>query len=487
VTHAFQKTATASLLLLALATWPTGGTPVRPAPGPPRVSANGRYLLTAAGKPLFLVCDTAWQLALNLERDSVAYYLDRRKAQRFNAITLQAFPSSVRPNRVGDHAFAVVNDKYDPLHPLTTPGHNPANPIEYDHWDNLDYVLDLAGEKGFYVLLLPTWGSMITGGRKGTDTTRIVFNPTNAYRYGHWLGTRYKNRTHLIWMLGGDQSAVYPARDFRPVVRAMAEGIADGINGEDRPDGRADYRTTLMSYHPEKLALQSSAWFHHDDWLDFNSIQEWPEKQLPNVVNDHGLRPTKPTWLFEGRYENYYKNYDPEQWRDWQMRFQAYQTVFAGGFGHTYGHEYVFGFRGNWAHELNDPGAQVMQHLATLMQTLSPDEYLSRIPDQDLLDGDPGKADRLRSTRQQATRGASGRYALIYSANGRRIRVKMAQFRGPLNAYWFNPRNGAWHTNGQDSPRPVPFARQLAASDVHEFDPPGEEADENDWVLVLRR
>ena len=46
----------------------------------------------------------------------------------------------------------------------------------------------------------------------------------------------------------------------------------------------------------------------------------------------------KPTWIFEGRYEAYYRNnYKPEQWGEWQVRFQAYQSVFAGGFGFTYG------------------------------------------------------------------------------------------------------------------------------------------------------
>lgn len=462
------------------------------APGQPKISANGRYLLTADGKPsvarpLFLFCDTAWQLAMNPVRDSVIYYLDRRKAQGFNAITLQAFPSSVRPNKYGDYAFAHQNRNYIPDQPLTTPGNDPTDAVAYDHWDNLDYVIDQAGERGFYVLLLPTWGSWITGGKKGVDTTRVIFNPANAYRYGRWLGERYKNRTHLIWMLGGDQSAVYPARDFRPVIRAMAEGLADGTNGENRFDGRADYRTTLMSYHPEKLALQSSAWFHGDEWLDFNSIQEWPEKQLPNIVNDYGLTPVKPTWLFEGRYEKYHRfNNKPEDWRDWQMRFQAYQTVFAGGFGHTYGHEYVFGFTGNWAKQLDDAGARVMQHLSTLMQTLSPEDYLNRIPDQSLLVGDPGEASRQTSSWQQATRGSDGRFAMIYTANGRPIRVQLTELHGPLNAYWFNPKTGQWHFNDREAAQMQPFAKNIQTNTVREFDPPGETTNENDWVLVLR-
>ena len=63
------------------------------------------------------------------------------------------------------------------------------------------------------------------------------------------------------------------------------------------------------------------------------------------MASDWQRTPIKPTWLFEGRYEGYFKRgYCPEQWGEWQARLQAWQTVLAGAFGHTYGHERVFGF-----------------------------------------------------------------------------------------------------------------------------------------------
>lgn len=134
-------------------------------------------------------------------------------------------------------------------------------------------------------------------------------------------------------MLGGDRSAVYGANDYRPIFRALASGL------------RAGGSTAPMSYHPQKRAPQSSAWFHEDDWLTFNSIQHWPEDQIAAITHDWNLRPPKPTWVFEPRYEAYWQNnYKPEQWGEWQLRYQAYQSVFSGGFGFTYGHERVFGF-----------------------------------------------------------------------------------------------------------------------------------------------
>ena len=73
-------------------------------------------------------------------------------------------------------------------------------------------------------------------------------------------------------MIGGDRSAVYGEKDYRNVFRAMAEGVADGVNGIDQQNQEADYSTTLMSYHPRKWKPNSSEWFHREPWLDFNSI-----------------------------------------------------------------------------------------------------------------------------------------------------------------------------------------------------------------------
>ena len=62
----------------------------------------------------------------------------------------------------------------------------------------------------------------------------------------------------------------------------------------------------------------------------------------------------------------------------------------------------------------------------------------------------------------------------------------MNQLRGALNAYWFNPRTGKWHVDGSESARMLPFEKNLSTKTIREFDPPGEPANENDWVLVLR-
>ena len=251
----------------------------------------------------------------------------------------------------------------------------------------------------------------------------------------------------------------------------------------------------------------SSEWFHNDPWLDFNSAQDRPKDQTIAIKLDYGLNPTKPTWLFEGRYENYVRK--NEIYKDWQIRFQSYQTVFAGGFGITYGNMNIFDFNkrasnldepggtdkvGKWENSLDDPGTIDMQHLLKLMTSLSNDQFLDRIPDQSLIDGDEGGmegAEGAISNRLQATRGRKGDYAMIYSASGRNIRLKMDRLTAPLmNAFWFNPRTGQWRIEDRDFTNRRPFVKNIPSgpgAPIRECDPPDSAGTGNDWVLVLNK
>src|SRR5690606_21327363 len=143
-----------------------------------------------------------------------------------------------------------------------------------------------------------------------------------------------------------------------------------------------------------------------DSWLDFNSMQDQPKDQITATQQDYNVLPPKPTWLFEGGYE--FRMRGENIYKDWQIRFQSYQTVFDGGFGITYGSMNVYHCGGGvmaldepvttgeataFENSLDEPGALDMQHLAALVASLSNDQFLDRIPDQDLIDGDTGGMD----------------------------------------------------------------------------------------------
>lgn len=142
-----------------------------------------------------------------------------------------------------------------------------------------------------------------------------------------------------------------------------------------------------------------------------------------------------------------------------------------------------------WENCLDDPGAMDMRYLLKLMTSLGNDQFLDRIPDQSLIDGDEGGVDGAGSNRLQATRGRKGDYAMIYSANGRNICLKMNRLSAPLmNAFWFNPRNGKWRIKDRDIANRRPFVKKIPSgpgAPIREFDPPGSVGNGNDWVLVI--
>ncbi len=470
---------------LSLVAWSVAAA-VAADPSPLRVSDDGRGLVDAAGLPVFVLADTAWALPARTTREVAAHYLEVRRAQRFNAVTFVLFVTgrneivSGLANAYGHEPFARDGELPDPTRPLVTPGSDPADPRAYDYWDHVDYLVQLTRRLGLYAIILPTWGTGVAGSYDGKTRDGVVFDGASARSYGRWVAARYRNEPHVLWMMGGDRPAVQGETDYRPVFRAMAAGVAEGAPGQ------------LISYHSRKGAPQSGDFFHADPWLAFNSVQDWPERQIARMSADWVRTPPKPTWLFEGRYEGFWRgNAKPGEWGEWQVRQQAYQTVFAGAFGHTYGHERVFGFGNDgvdWKAHLDSPGARSMTHLATLLSGFQPDTHRDRQPDQSLIEGDAGKAERTVSDRITAARLANGRVALVYSAAGRPLRLKLdALPPGVKFAGWFNPRTGRWHVNGVETAARTFFARDLASgpgAGGREFVPPTSGPGQ-DWVLVV--
>ena len=91
--------------------------------------------------------------------------------------------------------------------------------------------------------------------------------------YGQYLGRRFGDKPGLIWIIGGDRPVV--TDEQYATWRALATGIKQGDSGRH-----------LMSYHPTGTydgyntadgPRNSSAYWHDDEWLDFNMIQSGHE------------------------------------------------------------------------------------------------------------------------------------------------------------------------------------------------------------------
>lgn len=430
------------------------------------LSPDRRFLTTASGRPFFWLGDTNWELFHRLTSAEAAHLMDTRAAQAFTvlqAVALAEFDGLTTPNAYGDR----------PLH-----DNDPARP-NAAYFQRVDEYLALAADRGLYVGLLPTWGDKVT---PGWGAGPAVFTPANAFAYGRWLGERYRGQTNVIWILGGDRPAVTATDDFRPIWRALAEGIDAGCGF--RP---------LKTYHPAG-GFSTSAWLQAEPWLDVHMLQsghggghdvpvwEW-------VTRDRALTPTRPVLDGEPNYEDHPVNpwptYDRRNgyFRDYDVRKQAYRSVFAGACGVTYGHHAVWQFYSPreapinfvdrpWTEALHRPGARQMQHLRRLMESRP---YLSRVPDQDLIAGLGVGADPLRADQHaRATRDAGGRYAMLYLPRPTPVTVTLSGLSGAVwRAWWFDPVTGEAEPAGT-GPRP--------AEDRLTFSPPGGRPD---WVLVV--
>ena len=440
------------------------GTPTWQIHGLLKVSSDGQSLQHADGTPFFWLGDTAWALHQNLSREDVGRYLDDAAAAGFNVIQLMSV-----------NAWALDDWKNYYGDPPYLDGS--AAKLNPPFWQHLGWVIDQAAARGLFVLLV--YGSPGRTDEHGAVTR----TPAEAYAYGHALGTLYRDKPNLIWS-GGIDVNPDDAKRVSPMGmagwHAMAEGVADGVNGVQEFDGRADWSSTLMTYHP-RGGNTSSTWFHDAPWLDFNGAQiGWRGSTLLKTLDaDYARKPPKPVVDIEPWYEQCEWKTPPVD--DWEVRLQAYQSVFAGACGHTYGHYDIWPldspgleYGKRWREALTAPGRMQMRYLRKLMESQL---QAGRVPlpkfvtRRDVAPGLPS----LITERIAATGCADGSWAFVYTPRGAPFSVDLGQLKGQqFSAHWFDPRTGEVKSLGT-----------LARNHRGPVDPPGEPGPGNDWILTL--
>ena len=425
---------------------------------PLQISANKRYFATKDGKPFFWLGDTGWLLFKKCTKEESIKYLDDRKKKDFNVIQVMLLHELNVADAYGDSALLNKN--------MATPNTSP----KYSYWDNVDFVIDEAAKRGIYMALVPVWGGNIKN-----------VSVEQAKIYAAFLANRYKNKTNIIWLNGGD----IKGGDALDKWNAIGNTI------------RSIDKNHLIGFHP-RGRNSSSAWFHHEVWLDFNMFQSghksytqdtaanetlhYGEDNWKYVNDDYKLKPVKPTFDGEPSYENIpHGLHDSAEarWAANDVRRYAYWEVFAGGCGFTYGNNSVmqfyrrgykdmsFGANKNWDEELNTPGAGQVQYLKALMLSKS---YFDRVPDQTLIANNGEKYNRVMATRGKG-------YAMFYVYNAKAFKVLMSKLNfKPAKATWFSPIDS----------QVIPVKNYTYATQKT-FDPPGEKGDGNDWVLILEK
>jgi uncharacterized protein DUF4038/collagenase-like protein with putative collagen-binding domain len=480
---------------------------------PIRVSPDGHFLVQPDGAPFFWLGDTAWELFHRLDRDETDEYLRDRARKGFNVIQAVAtgkldFEGLRRANRYGEAPFVDAN----PARP---------NPRYFEH---IDWVVDRAARYGIRMAMLPAWGSTLVNGSKSQ-----VFNVANAEEYGRWIARRYRGKG-VIWVLGGDTPPVFfksvavtqndqgefkslidkTLVDYRPVYDAMAKGIIAGEGGDP-----------FITYHPAVVSPSGAAiprmslYFGDRDWFDMSMLQSshlkggsgehdggdyrsdgsfrWKAtfNYLP-IAAEYRAKPARPVIDGEPRYEespvfSTFDGTEKDYWRAHDARNATYHALFAGAAGHTYGNSNIWRFHDPaqpmtgiydalaakyvnrpWREALHAAGAFQMQFAKALLLSRP---YFSRMPDQTLIVGDQGQAERHIA----ATRDRAGRYAMIYLPQGQPVTVDLSKIGGTRAlAWWFDPRTGVARK----------IAKAFPTGERASFVPPTQGQDQ-DWILVI--
>ena len=425
------------------------------------VSEEGRYLKHENGTPFFWLGETGWLLPQRLNRDEAEYYLEQCKQRGYNVIQVQTLNNVPSINTYGQYSM--------------TDGYNFKNINQkgvYGYWDHMDYIIRTAARKGLYIGMVCIWGSPVSRGEMTVE---------QAKAYGKFLAERYKDEPNIIWFIGGDIRG--------DVKTAEWEALATSIKAIDK--------NHLMTFHPRGRTT-SSTWFNAAPWLDFNMFQsghrrygqrfgdgDYPieenteEDNWRFVERSMATNPMKPVIDGEPIYEEIPHGLHDEnelRWKDYDVRRYAYWSVFAGSFGHTYGHSSImqflkpgvnpaYGATKLWYEALKDPGFNQMQYLKKLILAFP---FFERVADQSCIAGNNGtKYERLIATR-------GNDYMLVYNYTGRPMQIDLSKIHGKTKkAWWYSPRNAELSYIGEFS------------SKVETFQPEGGHSNGNDWVLIL--
>ena len=460
-----------------------GSARAEPTPGPAAaqgvpafpltVEPGKRYLVDAAGAPFLIHGDTAWSLIADLTRAEADLYLDDRRARGFNTLLVNLiehrFATNPAANAYGDRPFrgrafeliaalgAWLPQRLAPYATSLASRFADFTSPNEAYFAHADWVLRRAAEKGFLVLLAPSYAGW-HGGSQGWYRAMVANGPERLRQYGAYLGRRYRDFTNILWVHGGDYDP--PDKDL---VRAIALGIAEF-------DPRA-----LQSAHGKPDTSPIDYW-QGEPWLQVDNVYTYGP--VDAAARAHYARPGRmPFFLIESAYENEHKITQRG------LRMQAYQAVLSGAAGQVFGNNPIWHFGGpglvpapvRWQQALASPGARSMSHLHELMATI-PWWQLAPDIDHALLTGGLGPGD----AHAVAARASDRSFAIAYLPRSREITIDLGQLAGPtVVARWYDPADGRF-LPVSGSPFPAIGLRALQPERA------GNSSGFDDWVLILQ-
>ena len=419
------------------------------------VSSDGHYIETASGEPFMWISETLWYMVQRTTREDVEFLLDRLAGitnPNLGGTTVVkttiamrlggSYASGDLQNPINAYGHQAFNGGNIPNFnsPKVVAGGGPDNPNDY--WDYLDFIVRETKERGLYLTLTPQWSDSYVNGRYSTNKTVDV---DTARSYGEWLGNRYRNENHIIWMLGGDGWDP-EIKGTKHIYRAQAEGILKGVTGcincpaynEDSPL----WDEVMMSYHGYGCSRASQYWDYNEKWMNLDGVYAGQFPVIADAYNQPNPRPVVET---EG-----YGYWSCTEEQIGRQRAHHYGHYLSGGKGPEYMNEYIWNFEDGWKEWLSISERVQITIMKSIMSSVA---WHKLVPDQEIILSPNSFSDEDFLKTIIASRSSDGDLIMaffsVFSTGSAVIDLGDIASHSCVRGTWINPIDGTTQDAGE--------------------------------------
>jgi hypothetical protein len=399
----------------------------------PLAMSSGR-LVTKTGSPFLIIGDSPWSLIVGPNMAGIDKYLENRKQKGVNSLIMNLV----------EHYYNGPADAYGNMPFLVAGDFSTPNP---KYFDNVDYVIGKAREKGMEVFLFPAYLGYDDGGShvEGWYTEINSNGKAKMYQYGRYIGQRYKDYENIVWVMGGDCAPGTTIDEIREIVR----GIEETAGSQIFTVHNARYQSGILSYPGES-------------WIDLNTTYSCKATTASYLRTDYERN--YPFFYIEGTYENLGITAS-------NLRGEMYLPQLMGANGYFFGNYPLFEFSSGWDDPsvLESQGSLDLQRSGKFFKSRSWNNLVPDVSHALLTDG---YGDISTASYAAAALTKDAATAIIYIPDYRKLTVNLTKISGTqTHAWWYQPSNG----NVVDAS----IYNDVSAQD---FYPPSSTAD---WLLVL--
>lgn len=408
---------------------------------PLKISDDSRALTDQNGRHFFWCGEAAWSLIAQLNRAEAAYYLDDRMQKGFTVLLVNLIE-----HKFATHAPAnYYNERPFSGKPFITPNER--------YFAYADQIIRDADNRGIVILLCPLYLGWKYGDEGWGAEVKMAALP-DLYKWGQYVGKRYRDFDNIIWCIGGDADPSIQKQKVLTFVNGLRE---------------ADSRHLITAHNiPEEFA--ATPW-EGMNWLSINNLYSYSQSLYTLCKKAYEKKPVMPYFLIESAYENEH-NSTPRR-----LRSEIYWPMLCGGMGFLGGNCPIWHFSSDstfctwadWKTQLDLPGSMSIYYLQKLFRL---NQWYRLQPDFEhkiLTDGfnEWGSEDYVT-----AARTSDGSTLIAYLPSSSEVTINLEEISGSrVQCWWYEPGNGKTTQAGI-----------FPTQGLKKLHPPGE----GDWVLVVK-